>query len=67
MQEALEDVLEEGPRPFGIVMREDRPMLASPLSTDDYLEEFCSAKRRKELRRQRGKLEEHGKVEFRWH
>ncbi|MDZ7629403.1 MAG: GNAT family N-acetyltransferase [Parvularculaceae bacterium] len=44
--------------------RYQRAMLRSPWSTDDYLKEVLSGKRRKELRRLRARLEDEGAVRF---
>jgi len=67
LHEALEDVIGEQKRPGGIVMREERAMLASPLDSEDYFDTVCSKKRRKELRRQLNKLNELGETDFVWH
>jgi CelD/BcsL family acetyltransferase involved in cellulose biosynthesis len=61
---ALRDVLTEQGRPGAVVHREERAMLASAQSPQDYFEESLSGKKRKELRRQSARLAELGKVEF---
>ncbi|GAA0282581.1 GNAT family N-acetyltransferase [Alteraurantiacibacter aestuarii] len=66
LHEALEDVLADQSRLSGIVMRQERPMLASPHSAEDYLETVTSKKRRKEMRRQFNRLCEAGPTEFAW-
>jgi CelD/BcsL family acetyltransferase involved in cellulose biosynthesis len=64
LHDALRDVLAEQCRPASVVHREERAMLASPLSPDDYLEAAMSGKKRKELRRQFARLSEMGTVRF---
>ncbi len=59
---ALVDVLTLQNRSNGIVFREDRAMLASPLGPDAYLEAALSGKKRKELRRQHTRLAELGEL-----
>lgn len=49
-------------RPLGLVYREDRAMLASPLGSQAYLEASLSGKKRKELRRQFNRLSELGNL-----
>jgi len=49
-------------RPLGLVYREERAMLASPLSSEAYLEVSLSGKKRKELRRQFNRLGELGEL-----
>ncbi|MDE1914673.1 MAG: GNAT family N-acetyltransferase [Sphingomonadales bacterium] len=60
---ALRQVLAEEGRPHGLVWREERAALASPLLPEDYLEASLSGKKRKELRRQYARLSELGKVD----
>lgn len=67
LYDALEEVIAEQNRPSGIVMREQRPVLASPLASGPYFETAYSSKRRRELRRQFNRLSDSGKVEFVWH
>lgn len=50
-------------RPHAEVLREERAMLRSTLSPEDYLDQSLSGKKRKELRRQHRRLEEAGTVE----
>jgi len=57
---ALEAVCAEQSRACGLVHREERALLASPLSQDAYLEAALSGKKRKELRRQHARLSELG-------
>lgn len=61
---ALRQVLVQDGRPHGLVWREERAALASPLSPDAYLEASLSGKKRKELRRQFARLSELGKVDM---
>lgn len=58
LADALRSLL--GQRPHGLVWREERAMLASPLSPEAYLEASMSGKKRKELRRQHARLSETG-------
>ncbi|MFM5923186.1 MAG: GNAT family N-acetyltransferase [Novosphingobium sp.] len=58
----LQAVLEEQDRLAGLVHREDRAMLASPLSPEAYFDASLSGKKRKELRRQFARLSELGVV-----
>lgn len=58
LADALRRVLAS--RPHGLVWREERAMLASPLSPEAYLEASMSGKKRKELRRQHARLSETG-------
>lgn len=51
-------------RPAATVMREERAMLASELSPQDYFEASLSTKKRKELRRQQRRLSELGDLSF---
>ncbi|MEM1051207.1 MAG: GNAT family N-acetyltransferase [Pseudomonadota bacterium] len=62
LNQALENVLGELGRPTAIVERTERAMLASSLSAADYLSSAMSAKKRKELRRQRKRLSEMGEL-----
>src|SRR3546814_15867842 len=48
-----------------IVHREERALLESPLSPDDYWDAAVRAKKRKELRRQATRIAEQGAVGFR--
>lgn len=61
---ALQAVLSEQGRLAGLVLREERAMLASPLSPEAYFEASLSGKKRKELRRQFARLSELGEVRF---
>ena len=61
---ALCAVLCEQRRPAALVHREERAMLASDLSPEDYFAASLSGKKRKELRRQSARLAELGKVGF---
>lgn len=67
LYDGLEEVIAEQNRPAGIVMRQQRPMLASPLDSESYFESAYSAKRRRELRRQFNRLSDAGEVAFVWH
>ncbi|RPF72663.1 GNAT family N-acetyltransferase [Aurantiacibacter spongiae] len=59
---ALEAELMGAGRRSAIVMREERAMLRSRLSPDGYLARSLSPKKRKELRRQRRRLEDAGNL-----
>ncbi len=61
---ALAEVLDEQQRGHGLVHREERAMLASDQSPEDYFAASLSGKKRKELRRQLTRLGESGKVAF---
>ena len=61
---ALVQVLTQQHRLSGLVHREDRALLSSPLAPDAYLEASLSGKKRKELRRQYARLSELGHVRF---
>lgn len=61
---ALIEVLTEQGRTGRVVVREERAMLASGLSAEDYLTASMSAKKRKELRRQHKRLSEEGLLAF---
>lgn len=60
LHDALVQVLAGTRRPAATVMREERAVLASTLSPDDYLEQSLTGKKRKELRRQHRRLGEEG-------
>lgn len=51
-------------RPAAKVMEQERAMLESALSPEDYFEQSLSTKKRKELRRQERRLSEMGEVEY---
>jgi CelD/BcsL family acetyltransferase involved in cellulose biosynthesis len=61
---ALVEVLAEQNRSHGLVHREERAMLASVQSPEDYFTASLSGKKRKELRRQLARLSGLGKVDF---
>lgn len=61
---ALVQVLEEQGRLAGLVLREERAMLASDKSPEAYFSAALSGKKRKELRRQLARLHEEGTVNF---
>ncbi|MXO60213.1 GNAT family N-acetyltransferase [Altererythrobacter salegens] len=63
--DALTQVCRDGVRAASVVKREERAMLASDLSPEDYFEAALGGKKRKELRRQRRRLEEEGRFEVR--
>lgn len=67
LYDGLEEVIAEQNRPAGIVMRQERPVLSSPLDSESYFENAYSPKRRRELRRQFNRLSESGAVAFVWH
>jgi CelD/BcsL family acetyltransferase involved in cellulose biosynthesis len=64
LHRALDAVLAEQSRTAGLVHREERAMLQSAEAPEDYLAASLSAKKRKELRRQRTRLAELGEVDF---
>ena len=64
LDQALSAALGEIGRASAIVERSSRAMLASHLSPEDYLVEAMSAKKRKELRRQKKRLTELGDLTF---
>lgn len=57
---ALRDVLTGQQRAGATVHSEERALLHSPLGAEEYLEQSLSTKKRKELRRQRRRLEDEG-------
>ena len=61
--DALRQVHREDARAGSLVTREMRAMLASDLAPGDYFEASLGGKKRKELRRQRRRLEEEGRLE----
>ncbi len=61
---ALGEVLREQHRAAGLVQREERAMLASPLSPEAYLAQSMTGKKRKELRGQQARLGELGALTF---
>jgi len=63
LYEALCKALAFEGRPAAIVHEEQRALLASNLSSESYLEETLTAKKRKELRRQQRRLAEEGRLE----
>lgn len=62
LNQALDDVVQASGRANSTVINRERAMLASSLAPQDYLENALSKKHRKELRRQRRRLEELGEV-----
>ena len=64
LYEALREVVADQARPAGVVMREERALLASDLSPETYFEASLSGKKRKELRRQAKRLGEEGALAF---
>ena len=63
---ALESVLAEDGRPWGVVVRKERALLSSRLDAEAYLENALPARKRKDLNRRYRRLEEEGEVAFRW-
>ena len=61
---ALQAVLAEQGRCAALVHREERALLASDQSAQDYFETSLSGKKRKELRRQSARLSELGELTF---
>ncbi|AWW74180.1 cellulose biosynthesis protein CelD [Erythrobacter sp. KY5] len=64
---ALDAVLAETGRPAVTVDQASRAMLCSDLGAEAYFEQAMSAKKRKELRRQRKRLAEEGSLTFERH
>lgn len=60
LTQALADITDLQSRPAATVQREERALLASEAEPEDYLQTSLSTKKRKELRRQRRRLEELG-------
>lgn len=60
LHEALTAELSQQRRPAATVMSEERAMLSSLQSAQDYLDASLSARKRKELRRQHRRLQEEG-------
>ena len=60
----LKHVAQEEQRPFAIVQQEERALLQSDLSPEDYWQAALPTKKRKELRRQQRRLEEQGCLSF---
>jgi CelD/BcsL family acetyltransferase involved in cellulose biosynthesis len=61
---SLTAILREQNRYSALVFREERAMLSSTLSAEEYLRQALSTKKRKELRRQYNRLEDEGDVRF---
>lgn len=59
---SLRDLMQQERRHAALVAREERALLASKLSPEDYLASALSTKKRKELRRQYARLCEEGSV-----
>lgn len=59
---ALAALSQETDRPAGVVQREERALLSSDLSAEEYYSESLPNKKRKELRRQARRLAEQGEV-----
>jgi CelD/BcsL family acetyltransferase involved in cellulose biosynthesis len=64
LHHALSEVLVEQGRHAALMHREERALLASEQSPDDYFEAALSGKKRKELRRQFARLSELGEARF---
>jgi CelD/BcsL family acetyltransferase involved in cellulose biosynthesis len=64
LYQALVEELTAQKRLCGLVHREDRALLASDASPEDYFAESMSGKKRKELRRQQNRLADLGEVAF---
>lgn len=64
LQKALETVCAEESRCFALVHREERAFLQSELTAQEYYEASMRSKKRKELRRQKNRLEELGGLSF---
>ena len=63
---ALESVLAADGRPWGVVQRKERALLASELDAEAYLAKALPPRKRKDLNRRFRRLEELGRVDFRW-
>ena len=63
---ALEAVLAEDGRPWAVVERQERALLASGLDAEAYLARALPARKRKDLDRRFRRLGELGAVAFRW-
>ncbi|TRD10573.1 GNAT family N-acetyltransferase [Erythrobacter insulae] len=59
---ALDAILSASRRNTSVVLRRERALHASSLSAEHYLDRALSKKHRKELRRQRRRLSEHGEL-----
>lgn len=64
LTQALLDLAQDRGRKAGLVMRQQRALLHSPLPPDLYLERALAGKKRKELRRQHARLAEQGVLSF---
>ncbi len=62
--DALATTAQSQALPCGIVHRQDRALLASHLSPEEYFAKSLSSKKRKELRRQFNRLSDEGEVSF---
>jgi len=68
LHRALVDVARQRGNEAEVVHREERALLESSLSPEEYWDAAVRAKKRKELRRQANRLSEQGAVQFRrWH
>lgn len=65
LHRALVDVSRMRGGDVEVVHREERALLQSDLSPEEYWDAAVRAKKRKELRRQANRLDEHGAVQFR--
>ncbi|MFC4292437.1 GNAT family N-acetyltransferase [Sphingorhabdus arenilitoris] len=65
VQSALADVCAAQGRKMELVHSQERAMLQSALSPSQYYEAAMRSKKRKELRRQKNRLSEHGELTFR--
>lgn len=64
LHQALQAELAAQARAAATVLTQERALLASTLTPEDYFATSLSAKKRKELRRQQRRLEEHGQLEI---
>jgi CelD/BcsL family acetyltransferase involved in cellulose biosynthesis len=67
LHEALKQVLEQQGRRSGVVYREERAILATEQTPEQFFDASTSAKARSELRRKQARLGEMGALSFEWH
>ena len=63
---ALVSVLDADRRPWGVVQRRERALLASDLDAEAYLSKWLPARKRKDLDRRFRRLAELGDIDFKW-
>lgn len=67
LHDALQQVLDEQDRRSGVVWREERAILATDQSPEEFFNASTSSKARSELRRKQARLGEMGELAFEWH